>query len=91
MSAEPFLNQLNRLVATELTAVSRLGVEDGHLRLCVALEGLCSSAGLVVATAAKGHPEAMSELLEGASQHMFEQAAHWQNLGAFLGRPRGAA
>ena len=84
--ADPFIKQLNALVAEELSDTDGLAFEDRTERLCAALEALCTSAGLCVAAAAKGNQAAMSELLEGASAHMFEHAAHWQKLGAFLGR-----
>jgi len=54
-----FSDQLKDLVAKELAATEGLGFEARIDRLTEALETLCGSAGLCVAAAAKGHPEAI--------------------------------
>lgn len=49
------------------------------------LETLLTSLSMCIATQAKGNPKLMNELLEGASGYLFERAADFQKLGAFMG------
>ncbi len=48
------------------------------------LEALLASVGMCVAASAKGDAKVMGELLEGATAYVFESAASFQKLGAFM-------
>lgn len=53
------------------------------------LETLLASVGMCVAASARGDAKAMNELLEGASAYLFESAASFQKLGAFMAMAQG--
>jgi hypothetical protein len=73
---------LGTLVAAEMAHACDIGDCD---RAAAAIEVQMRSLALSIAVAARGEPTAMNDLLEGVSQHLFEEAARFSTMGRLLG------
>jgi hypothetical protein len=78
----PFDNALATLVSVELAQACQ---HNDHDRAAAAIEVQVRNLALSIALAARGDSSGMSDILEGASYHLFEEAARFQKLGALIG------
>ena len=79
----PFGDRLSGLCAMELA--------DAHgnpERIGAMIERLLNSLAFTVAIAARGNPEGMNEMLQGAEAYLYESAASHQKAGSFLNAAR---
>lgn len=47
-------------------------------------ETLCTQLSMCISSMSKGHPKAMNDLVEGASNYLMERTAGFQKLGSFM-------